>query len=243
MVLRDRHSNVDSNGRVYLQHYLSIWDPNQFTLYGLVLSMIRVFSLEPPVTSRPTPRPPPSDEQERRKLISTLSKRISERLNDTNNDAFTEIAQLLQRKEVATKNKEKASEEARISETEVESVKSTVQHLSSQKSKLETWVGDVANSQESDEVSIDDILHYKDANLHQIAKSMAQDHAYNDTLDQVDEAFVKGVIDHDTYIKDVRKLGREQFFPRALRKKLEAATARTPREPTANSASANNIEA
>lgn len=242
MVLRDRHENVDSNGRIYLRNYLSIWDPNQFTLYGLVLSMIRVFSVVPPVTSRPTPRPPPSDEDERRKLISSLSKRITERLNDTNNDAFSELAQLLERKEVAAKSKKTASEEARMSETEIESAKSTLHHLTSQKSDLESWVGEIVDSQKSDATSIDDILHYKDIKLYQIAKSMAQDYAYNDALDQVDEAFVKGLIDHDTYIKDVRKLSREQFFPRALKKKLQEETARTPSEPNANSASTNNIQ-
>lgn len=235
MVIRERHANVDKEGRVYLQHYLSIWDPSQYSLYGLVLAMIRVFSVEPPVNSRPSVQGNANDESERRRLINTLSKRVSERLTDVNNDAVGELGQLLQRQEFVAKSDANANREAEQTKHELMNSTITLQQLTQRKQELDKWrLGiDMAARQNSDDATVvsdsdevDSVLHYDDILVHQIAESMAKDHAYTDTLDQVDEAFVKGVIDHESYMKDVRNLSREQFFPRALRKKLELARQR-----------------
>lgn len=224
MVIRERHSNVDREGRVYLQHYLSIWDPVQFTLYGLVVAMIRVFSVEPPVNSRPSQSTTQTDEPDRRRLVNLLAKRLSDRLVDVNNDAITEIGQILERKDIVTRNSQHATEEAEAMISRFTKVREDVERLTRRRDDLKSWIDAMGDSLHDTDVDV--ILQYRDIMYHQIAECLAKDHAYTDTLDQVDEAFVKGVIDHETYVKDVRNLSREQFFPRALRKKLELARVR-----------------
>lgn len=219
MVLRERHRHVDREGRVYLQHYLSIWDPSQFTLYGLVVAMSRVFSAEPPVNSRPIRAAPPADEPERRRLIASVSQRLSARLTDVSNDAVMEIAQLLDRKTNIIQRDESASEEMRLKTEQYADDVERLNLLEERKQELERW--DETTKHVRNETDVDVVLQYREIMLKQIADSMAEDHAYADALDQVDEAFVKGVIDHETYMKDVRNISRDQFFPRALWKKLD----------------------
>lgn len=226
MVIRERHANVDKEGRVYLQHYLSIWDPSQFSLYGLVVAMIRVFTVEPPVNSRPTPHASGRDEPERRRLITQLSGRLTERLRDSGNDAMVEVEQLQQRGDVVRRSEENASHETSLSQKRFRESEEAVASLARRKGQLEEWLEVWDRADVRDCKDVDVLLRYRDLIDGQIADCMAKDHALTDTLDQVDEAFVKGVIDHDMYMKDVRHLSREQFFPRALRKKLVVAHGR-----------------
>lgn len=240
MVLRERHPNLARDGRVYLPHYLSIWDSTQYSLYGLVLAMIRVFSVEPPVHSRPTAHSKPSDEYERRNLISTLSERATKRLKEAGDDATAELGLLMDRKDSALSKRNTAKEQVQKALTDREAATDIWEQLSSRKNQLETWAHDVSETRASEDPHVDDILHYSDMTYHQIAENLAKDHAYTDTMDQVDEAFVRGLIDHETYIKDVRKLGREQFFPRALAIQLRNANEMRSKEASAKLTPANS---
>lgn len=222
MVIRERHSHVDAEGRVYLPHYISIWDPTQFTFYGVVVQMIRVFSVEPPVHARPTAMPS-AEEPERRQLISVLSKRIKERLDDVNEEATNEIAALLAKKDDLIQTDKTANEEMRQKATAQRNAEDEVNSTKETLDALEKWVKSVGNARQ--DLEIDELLRYKDMLDEQIVDCMAQDSAYTDALDQVDEAFVHGVIDEERYMKDVRRLSRNQFYPRALRRKIERTVA------------------
>lgn len=238
MMLREGHSSVNKEGRVYLQHYLSIWDPAQFSLYGLVVAMIRVFSAEPPVNSKPPTPSTPNDGAERQRLLSALTKRLSDRLLEVNNEAVTEIAQILKRGDAIRSSKQHMSKEAHDLLERYTKVNNEVEQLQHRHDELKKWSDAVGDSVNEDDVNF--ILQYQDMMIHQIAQCVAEDHAYTDTLDQVDEAFVKGVIDHDTYVKEIRNLSREQFFPRALRKKLEKERVRLHRAKNGTSMSRQN---
>lgn len=210
---------------MYLPHYLSIWDPTQFTFYGVVVAMIRVFSVEPPVNSRPTAASPAADEPERLQLIANLSKRISVRLNDVNEEATQEIATLLHRKDEMIKSDKSMTEEMRQKATMYKSTEDQLERTTTRKKEMEDWVKGVGSVKQ--EADIDEALRYKDILDEQIVDCNAQDAAYSDALDRVDEAFVQGVIDQERYLKDIRKLSREQFFPRALRRKIEISASKT----------------
>lgn len=223
MVIRERHSHVDKEGRVYLP-YLSNWDPTQFTFYGVVVAMIRVFSVEPPVNSKPLTPSPRADEPERHQLILALSKRMSVRLADVSDEAIKEIGQLMHKKEEMIKSDKSATEEMRQKATAHKAAEDELERITIQMSELDAWVKTVGSLQEERE--IDEMLRYKDILEEQAVSCSAEDLAYSDALDQVDEAFVQGVIDHETYIRNIRELSRQQFFPRALKRKIELAHAR-----------------
>jgi len=62
MIIKPKHKHVDSNGMCYLP-YLSSWNPNNCNLVGLVSTISKTFSPDPPVRSQPattTPQPSPS---------------------------------------------------------------------------------------------------------------------------------------------------------------------------------------
>jgi len=218
MVIRERHSHVDKEGRVYLPNYLSVWDPTQFTFYGVAVAMIRVFSAEPPVNSRPTVAGPSENEPERRLLISTLAKRITTHLSDVNDEALGEVGQLLHRKEELIKSDKHATEEMRAKATEFKAVEDELAQVKKTQSDLEEWVKTVGTVNE--DLHIDEMLRHRNALDEQVMECTAEDAAYSDALDQLDEALVKGVIDHEVYMKEIRRISREQFFPRALRRKI-----------------------
>lgn len=186
--------------------------------------MIRVFCVEPPVNSRPTIPSPGTDGPERQQLISALSKRLSVRLADVNDEAIKEIGQLMHNKEEILKTEETATEERRNKAMVHKETEDELEGVTSRMSQLELWVKGVGSVTE--EKDVDEMLRYKDMLDEQAVKCSGEDLAYSDALDQVDEAFVQGVIDHEAYIKNIRALSRQQFFPRALRRKIELAHAR-----------------
>lgn len=224
MVIRERHSRVDKEGRVYLPNYLAVWDPAQFTFYGVVVAMIRVFSTEPPVNSRPTVAASSTEEAERRLLIANLSKRITDHLVRVNDEALAEIGQLLDKKEDIIKSDKHATEEMRAKATQLKASEDELQSLTNTHAELDAWVKSVGTV--NDDQHIDDRLHHRTTLDEQMTQCSAEDGAYSDALDQLDEAFVKGVIDHDTYMKEIRRISREQFFPRALRRKISLMQAK-----------------
>ncbi|KAI0559662.1 ubiquitin-conjugating enzyme E2 variant 3 [Gracilaria domingensis] len=225
MVLRTRHSHLDTEGRVYLPHYRAQWDPTQHNLYGVVVAMIRVFSIEPPVHKRPTIPAPASNEPERRRLISTLTTRLSERFNDASEEAVTDICQLLKQKDDMVRSGQSVTKEMRLRALQLEKTRREMQQTEADKQALLEWQSTINRHDEQDgqnhQLHVDDILEYSDMLDEQICTCIAKDGAFSDALDQLDEAFVKGVIDQDAYMKYVRDISREQFFPRALKKKIE----------------------
>lgn len=57
LYLKEHHAHVGSDGHVYLP-YLHEWSPRTHNLVELVVAMSSVFSADPPVFTRTTPKPP-----------------------------------------------------------------------------------------------------------------------------------------------------------------------------------------
>lgn len=226
MVLRQRHPHVDSEGRVYLNRYLSEWDPTQYTFYGVAAAMIRVFTHQPPVNSRPPVASPATEGPERGQLIMSLSKRISDRLNEVNEEATEEIGVLLQQKDELVVSDKNMSDEMREKAMQYKAATDQLDGTQARIKELEEWVRSVGSTGE--ESHIDDRLRYKNILDEQVVDCAAHDAAYSDALDRVDDAFVQNVIDQERYMKDIRRLSREQFFHRALKRRIELTASRKP---------------
>lgn len=198
-------------------------------MYGLVVAMIRVFSAKPPVNSRRTGQPAALEDTQRKQIIFNLSNKISTRLQEGGNDAVTELGQILSEKEDFEKKTNESAMNPLLLSAYTQS-EEELAHLTKRREQLQNWrdaMGDVSGGTLTGEIDVDAVLQYRDMMFHQIFQNKADDYALSDTLDQMDEAFVKGVIDHDRYVKDVRSLSRKQFYPRAMWKKLEGDVERS----------------
>lgn len=324
MVIRENHANVEKSGRVLIPYYLSIWNSDDFTLYGLVSCMTRIFSHSPPVNARssntatannnssgtgpsrppptstagpntnynnnsnypPSPHYPPQPSQyggagnqygqpppmfshstngpgrneaqgtghyggagghvpfnhrqnseQRRQLVRSLTEQLTKRFAEQESKASSELISNVD-------EREKLNNSLQLVEQKKQKRRKLNEHharLSDDHRKLSDWVESLGasvdvvnkdsdaggetenneNGQQQQQVDVDLLVQYNDVVTDQMADCSAEDNALGDVLDQVDEALVKGVIDHDRYVREVRELSRKQFIPRALKKKLE----------------------
>lgn len=224
MVLRTRHSHVDAQGKVYLPQMA--WNSTPFNFYGVVLSMIRVFGTEPPVhtkvaISTPGQRPVSSNDSERRHLIASLTKQLGNRFVGVSEIALSDIGALLQRQDEAVQAEQSGSKESRECALQVRNAGEKLDMLVANKQALKKWKLD--ENEDDKQKQVDEVLQYQDSFDEQIMRCVVEDGAFGDVLDQLDEAFVKGVIDQDAYMKYVRHISRQQFFPRALKRQIEVA--------------------
>lgn len=288
MVIRDGHRHVDKTGRVNIPFYLNNWVHPQYSLYGLVVAMIRIFSQNPPVHSKPkTPasnssassnsasassgtnasaanganhngynyqqaRPqqpssyyPPQrpqqqqqqqgghssygsggsnrdDEAEKRELVKRLTKKLVERFNESQVDMTEQLVKTSVANENTKDSIAQLRPKAESMTQDVENLKQTLEEVEKQERSLQAWKernSDVVTEEQAGD--IDQLLQFHDMSTQQIAQCIAEDYAIGDTMDQVDEAFVKNIISHDKYIREIRTLSRKQFYPRALKQKLE----------------------
>lgn len=242
MILRPKHQNVDTSGRVHLPHYLGVWDKTQYNLHGVVVTMSRVFSVAPPVNSRPAPQQQiqPQNDPARRRLILTLSRDLHQRLQQDNDKTMETLCKLLTKEEDLCLTKDHVDGQLRSHQSLVSTSEDRHNLLHSEKSKLNTWF--ITVEPDNEEKHIDMRLRCRDVLDEQMIQCGSEDSAYTDVLYQVDEAFAKSLIDLDTYVKEVRRLAREQFFPRALRKKIEMSKATTeqPQQTHANGEAASS---
>lgn len=213
MIFRQRHPHVDyTNGLVYLP-YLSHWDPLTSTIDGAVRAMIHAFSIKPPVYSRGR-NSGTGEDLERRQLIRALTQRMSEALLKNTNAAMQEVGGMLKRKDsLLREDPLRQSMKRQLSRQKLE-LETGHEQLESRKKSLEQW--NELHPAPPTDANIDQITRPRTVLQDQNLECSAQDAAMADALDQMDEAIAKGVIDTSTYMREVRRVAREQFFVRAL---------------------------
>jgi len=102
---------------------------------------------------------------------------------------------------------------------QIKELKNLKTELKSANEKLKNWLG--ANS-DNKQVDLLSIVQPGSVWSKQLIRAVAKDSAIDDTLFCLDRALGEDVIDVKTYLKQVRKLAREQFFTRALVQKIHA---------------------
>jgi len=88
---------------------------------------------------------------------------------------------------------------------------------------LQSWLDTNSNNEPIDLL---DTVEPANCWTKQVMKAVALDSAIDDTLYSLDRALGEDVIDYKKYIKQVRKLTREQFFARALSLKIRESQKR-----------------
>lgn len=223
MVFRQRHPHVDyTNGLVYLP-YLSEWDALSSSLCGAINSMIIVFSRTPPVYSRDPAQVISQEEVERRRLSRRISERVELALTKKNAEAADTIAKLHIRKDAVIQEESARQSLSQQLYRERFDIHRAQNSLRDKLTALHKWHADHLHP--LPDADIDDITHPATVLQQQSIDCGARDAALTDALDQLDEAIAKGVIDDETYMRDVRRIAREQFFTRALLRKVQQSFA------------------
>jgi len=109
------------------------------------------------------------------------------------------------------------TEEKGIAE-ETDDLNKLKNELETANSKLQTWLD--ANK-DSPPVDLLKTVEPRNVWTKQLIEAVAQDSAIDDTLYCLDRALGEDAINFKNYLKQVRKLTREQFFKRALTQKIE----------------------
>jgi len=106
---------------------------------------------------------------------------------------------------------------------EMAELKRLKNHLETANVSLQSWLDANCNNEP---VNLLDTVEPANWGTKQLMKAAAHDCAIDDTLFSLDRALGEDVIDFKKYIKQVRKLTREQFFSRALSLKIKESQRR-----------------
>eukprot|EP01083_Nonionella_stella_P079460 218062_1 len=158
-----------------------------------------------------------SKETEERRLRDEITRTLQGKLRTRADSLTNELSGLF---DTTLKLKESAASlKTQIEElrTEKERLQRRSEELDSKTGSLSKWL----EEQESvDEIDVNTVVRAADTWSEQLLGQVSQDQAIEDTLHALDVSFSDEQIPLPTYIKQIRKMAREQFFIRALTRKI-----------------------
>lgn len=99
------------------------------------------------------------------------------------------------------------------------SIKSCIEAIKKSNTETEFWI-EINQGKDINNLSADELIMPRDTWSKQLIENAAMDHAIEDTFYELDDALNKGLINLEEFLKHTRRLGREQFFARALAMKI-----------------------
>lgn len=225
MVIAPQHRHVDVDGKVYLP-YLSEWVHPRSNLSELLREMASVFGAATPVLSRTTPPIQPPDEPRREALLRQLAARTAARLREVSDGAAAELSRLsAEREQLLALDREVGVSLDRLSlssgghANDPEATRRRLAALRAEDAELSAWLA--ANAELSKEVDVDKLVVAGDVPSAQLLDARAEDLALSDARHLVSEAFHQERIGLDAFLRETRKLSREQYMARALVVKIK----------------------
>lgn len=229
MVIAPQHRHVDVDGKVYLP-YLSEWTHPRSNLSDLLRDMASVFGVATPVLSRTTPPIQPTDEPRREALLRQLAARTTARLREISDAAAAELARLTaEREQLLALDREVGVSLDRLSLSsgpgggshgnDPDATRRRLAALRAEDAELTAWLS--ANAELSKEVDVDKLVVAGDVPSAQLLDARAEDLALSDARHLVSEAFHQERISLDVFLRETRKLSREQYMARALVVKIK----------------------
>ncbi|EME28345.1 Tumor susceptibility gene 101 protein [Galdieria sulphuraria] len=238
MYIPSDHPYVDTSGLVNLT-YLAKWDPSSYSIAGLIGVLVSIFSSKPPVfakTSRrsqsaeivnkplpvsPTCRAetPPTqrvsaEEEHRREMVTLVSGKVKGQLENAEKKGKTEISQLLEVRQALQKGAEAIQEGLdSISVARVDAERE-FSNTERQLTQTRQWLEE--NKHLKGTLDIDDIIIFPDNVQRKIVQYRAKDSALQDALCLLDEALEMNLIDLAVFLKEVRRLAKEQYKCRGM---------------------------
>uniref|UniRef100_A0A6A7G8H7 Tumor susceptibility 101 n=1 Tax=Hirondellea gigas TaxID=1518452 RepID=A0A6A7G8H7_9CRUS len=242
MRIKPQHQHVDTQGMIYLS-YLHQWNRNGSDLVDLIEVMSSVFGQDPPVFRRakdggakPAPEPvvdprpveehkesiqpgeQPSEEVILAKLREAVVRKLQAALQTRNNRITNQMNQLF---DSAARLKDGSAQlSTRMADMEEEKgrLEKFISELNSRNDEVLTWVEQ--NEQPQNDVDPSAIVKAGDTWSEQLFELVSEDLAIDDTLYELDNAIGNEQIPLNSFINLTRRLARDQFFLRALIRKI-----------------------
>ncbi|XP_008783199.1 protein ELC-like [Phoenix dactylifera] len=207
-LIRPGHAHVDPSGAVDAA-YLRSWRYPASNLADLVPSLSLLFSLDPPLYTKPKPR---NDPVEVKWILEMVQRDLAGR--EAEMEGFLRVQAELKRREQAIARGTRELEEAR------DNLEQELQVTQMNTDVMESWVretkGNIRRRWKEREVSIDDVFEPSDVSSRKMMECAAMDLALEDTIYALDRAATEGCMPFHAYLKHVRALSREQFFHRSM---------------------------
>eukprot|EP00168_Porphyra_purpurea_P014612 TRINITY_DN4238_c0_g1_i1.p1 TRINITY_DN4238_c0_g1~~TRINITY_DN4238_c0_g1_i1.p1 ORF type:complete len:222 (+),score=87.70 TRINITY_DN4238_c0_g1_i1:377-1042(+) len=185
--------------------------------------MADVFGAMTPVLSRPTPAVQAADEPRREVLLRRLAARTDGRLREVAEAATAELTRLAGEREQLLALDEEVGvslERLSLSSGGPDATRRRLAALRAEDAELTAWL--TANAELSKEVDVDKLVVAGDVPSAQLLDARAEDLALSDARHLVSEAFHQERISLDVFLRETRKLSRDQYMARALVVKIKS---------------------
>mmetsp|Transcript_8411 Transcript_8411/g.22141 ORF Transcript_8411/g.22141 Transcript_8411/m.22141 type:complete len:379 (-) Transcript_8411:1502-2638(-) len=157
----------------------------------------------------------------RRELLEKCNDAIRRKLNDERDSAKSRMLELYQERHELSSGASTIQEGFSSLHLEADNQRERVQELQLELGSLETWLEKNKGTGEQD--NNPDALMSRTTNVQQdqVLRSSAENLALQDLLYALEEGMDAGLVDVGTYLKETRKIGRKQFYARALIRKIQ----------------------
>jgi len=146
--------------------------------------------------------------EEMKKVLDTELKKISD-----------DIVDMMKKKYQIEKKKRSIENTFVKSSREYDRLQKRKQDLDEECKKLTSWLEE---NEAAETIDVDNVVSASDTHAKQLFEVTAKDYAITDVLYELEEGLGDQYLDLNLFLRQVRKISREQFFERALCKKIEA---------------------
>nr|ACO15383.1 Tumor susceptibility gene 101 protein [Caligus clemensi] len=229
--------NVDSSGKIYLP-YLHEWNQNRSDLLSLIQICIITFSESSPVYAKS-----PFSGGEGSQPVDPVFSSLLEQQHPSSSNSTIPTLHLLNSVRSAVQDKLNVAlrEEFEIKGCELQSLRKMRDELNSGKVSIETAITESKRNTDALEKNVEDLegklKELEEANeklegekekdldealvgtaplYNQLFHTFAKEASIDDAIYYLGEGLRRGVIDCDSFLKNVRKLSRQQFELRSL---------------------------
>lgn len=176
------------------------------TVYGVNPMSSSMYNL-PPV-----PRPPTESEL-REKLVAKVRQHLQ---NVTLKEYGAKIeAEFKTQNQLSAREKQLETFEQRM-KAELEQIEKDKENLLQKKASLEEWI----NNNENKPIDVDTIINPQDMQSKQILDLTSEDNAIDDAIYYLEKKLHAKQISLQDWLEQIRELSRQQFFKKALIKKM-----------------------
>jgi len=170
---------------------------------------------QPAQPAQPRHRPPPKTPMDIKR--DQLRERCRSRIRDLTKEDLTAKTERLEREKREKENMFNSAS------SQKEQMKKEIADLTQKIKELDDFL-----AKNSGELDVDKVTDPRDVHKLQLIQSVATDIAIEDVLYHFDRALLKGVIGLDEYLKLCRQYSNDQFYQRALTKRIRETIAAPP---------------
>lgn len=172
-------------------------------------------------------QPPP---QQNNKLIvqEKTSREMKEVLEKELNIISKDIVDMMKKKHKIEIKKRGIERTFEKSNKEFDKLQERKSELEQECAILTSWL---EQNEASLDIDVDNVVSASDTHAKQLFEVTAKDYAITDVLYDLEECLGDQTIDLSLFLRQIRKISREQFFERALKQKIEIQMKGGPRSP------------